>query len=701
MGESQFSLAGDFPPMDRSQWEGLAREALKGAPLDKLVKQVGGLAVEALYTGADVAEPGPGVPGASPFVRGFRAGRTPWDIRQVYRHPDLAVVNRAVLADLARGVTSVELRLDRSARTGQDVATAPIAGDGVAVQRVADLARALEGVFDDLAPVSLDAGAAGAPAAAIVLALARSRGRDPRTYRTQLNLDPVGAWAGEDPGGPTLETGLGLLADVASFVRREWPNVRTSRVDASLYHDAGATEADELACALATGVAYLEVLLKAGLSVALAAPQIVLRVALDADLFAGIAKLRALRMTWGRVLEAAGAPPSGVRIEATTSRAMMTRRDPWVNMLRTTVACFAGGAGGADGIHIRPFDEAIGLPDDFSLRIARNTQSILQDESHLDQVIDPAGGAWYVESLTRAMAEAAWAQFQAIQREGGIAAALRSGMVQDRIDATWAERARNIARRKTPITGVSEFPHLDETVVPDRQPDLDGLLSAARTRLATTPPPANVAWPSSASGEGMAHAIRAAESGATISQLMAAWTAGAVEPPGPPMRPLVLRARAAGFEALRDASDGMLEAIGRRPAVLLAKLGPVAEHTARATFAKNFFEAGGIEAVDGQPVDEGIEALLAGRPDAQMAVICGSDERYAERAADVARALKTKGLRVYLAGRPQDREQAYRDAGVDEFVFIGCDVLDALVRANATAAVTADIQRGDFDEHSA
>ncbi|MGW4699655.1 methylmalonyl-CoA mutase family protein, partial [Streptomyces sp. NPDC004285] len=317
-----------------------------------------------------------------------------------------------------------------------------------------------------------------------------------------------------------------------------YPGLRALTVDALPYHEAGGSAAQELGCSLATGVAYLRGLTAAGLSVTEACGQLEFRYAATADQFLTIAKLRAARRLWARVAEACGAPRAGAqRQHAVTSPVMMTRRDPWVNMLRTTIATLAAGVGGADSVTVLPFDDALGLPDAFARRIARNTSTVLIEESHLSRVIDPAGGSWYVERLTDELAHAAWEFFQTIEREGGQEAALRSGLVAERLAGTWAARSKKLATRREPITGVSEFPHLTEKPV-DRAP--------------------------------------------------------APEAPSGGL-PRVRRDEA--YEELRARSDAHLAATGARPRVYLAALGPAAAHSARLTFAANLFQAGGIEAV--------------------------------------------------------------------------------------------------------
>ncbi|MFE5186438.1 methylmalonyl-CoA mutase family protein [Streptomyces sp. NPDC056628] len=514
------SLAAEFPDATHEQWQHLVEGVLR-----KAGKDVSGTAAEdalstpledgmrsrPLYTARDAA-PDPGLPGFAPFVRGGRPeGSTAggWDVRQ--RHT--TATDGVVLADLENGVTSLWLVL------------------GDAGIPVSSLGRALDGVYLDLAPVVLDAGAATEAAAHALLDLYAERGVAKDAARGNLGADPLGHEA---------RTGRSLpFAPAAVLARRcaeEYPGLRALTVDALPYHEAGGSAAQELGSALATGVAYLRELTEAGLTVEQAAAQLEFRYAATADQFLTIAKLRAARRLWARVTEVSGAPSAQVQ-HAVTSPVMMTRRDPWVNMLRTTVATLAAGVGGADSVTVLPFDHALGLPDAFARRIARNTSTILIEESHLARVIDPAGGSWYVERLTDELAHAGWEFFQQIEQAGGQAAALRSGRLRDDLAATWEARTGKLAKRREPVTGVSEFPYLAEQPVV-REP--------------------------------------------------------APEPPSGGL-PRVRRDEA--YEALRARSDAHLAATGARPRIYLAALGPAAAHTTRLTFASNLFQAGGIEPV--------------------------------------------------------------------------------------------------------
>lgn len=614
----ELPLAAAFPDADRAQWRRLVDGVLRKSgvtPTSDAVEDTlatdlpDGIRVQPLYTAEDSPAPA-GFPGFPPFVRAGRAeGSTAagWDVRQHQAHTDPRAANTAILADLENGVTSLWLTV----------------GDGGLP--VAALPEALTGVYLDLVAVALDAGADVAAAAEELLRCYEAAGVPLTAATGTLGADPlaVAARTGDETALP------GRLRKAAALALRcaeQAPGLRAMTVDALPYHEAGGSAAEELACSLATGVAYLRTLTEAGLSVDDACCQLEFRYAATADQFLTIATLRAARRLWARVAEVCGASPGAAaqRQHAVTSPVMMTRRDPWVNLLRTTVAGLSAGVGGADAVTVLPFDAELGLPDAFARRIARNTQSVLLEESHLSKVIDPAGGSWYVESLTDELARAAWAVFQEIEGAGGMAAALRSGLVRERLAATWARRSAALATRREPVTGVSEFPYLAEAPVV-REPA-----------------------PAAPAGGGL---------------------------------PRVRRDEA--YERLRARSDAHLAATGERPKVFLAALGPAAAHTARVSFASNLFQAGGIEPVQpAAPLDAASVAAEFARSGATIACLCSSDAVYGEQGAAVAAALKEAGaLRVHLAGKPGERRAEYVQAGVDSFVFAGCDAVEVLSSA--------------------
>ncbi|UXY30551.1 methylmalonyl-CoA mutase subunit beta [Streptomyces sp. HUAS TT20] len=531
------SLAAEFPDATHEQWQALVEGVLRksgkevsGAAAEDALSTTleDGLRTRPLYTARDTA-PDPGLPGFAPFVRGGRSeGGTAggWDVRQ--RHA--AAEDGAILTDLENGVTSLWLVVGQGG--------IPVSG----------LARALDGVYLDLAPVVLDAGRDVEAAAAELLRLCEERGVDPKAVRGNLGADPLGH---EARTGTAQD--FAPIAALAARCAETYPGLRALTVDALPYHEAGGSAAQELGASLATGVACLRELTESGLTAEQALAQLEFRYAATADQFLTVAKLRAARRLWARVAEVCGAPGAGAQVQhAVTSPVMMTRRDPWVNMLRATVATLAAGVGGADSVTVLPFDHALGLPDAFARRIARNTSTILVEESHLARVIDPAGGSWYVESLTDELARAGWEFFRSIERDGGQAAVLRSGRIRTDLATTWAERSKKLAKRREPITGVSEFPFLAEKPV-EREPAPDGPFGGL---------------------------------------------------------PRVRRDEA--YEELRARSDAHLAATGSRPRVYLATIGSAAAYTARSTFAANLFQAGGIEPVtEGGFEDSGAtEAVL-------------------------------------------------------------------------------------------
>lgn len=678
MSEPALSLAADFPTPTREQWLAAVDKALKGAPFDKklVTPLYEGIAVQPLYTRAD-SPAEDGLPGLAPYTRGATAGGEGWAIRTEHAAADPAQVNAAMLTDLARGATALTLRLDRAARHGLD-GDDPRAEDGAGVggamvYSIDDLDRALRGIYLDMVPLSLEAGAQAEPAAALLAALWRNRGVTAAQARGAFNADPLGVLAAGGVLGQGLDRAFSRMTGLAAWTAEHWPHVTAVGVDTSAHYNAGATEAQDLAAALATGLSYLRALVAGGIEIDTACRQMAFTLSVGCDQFLTIAKLRAARLLWARVTEVCGATPPAraMRLHARTADRILSRRDPWVNMLRTTVAAFAAGVGGADSVAVAPFDAALGPSDDFARRIARNSQVLLQEESSLTKVADPAGGSWYVEALTRQLADAAWALFQEIEGRGGMAATLLDGWWAGQLAASWSLREKNIARRKDSLTGINEFPNILEQPVERPAPDLAELRMQASVRLA----PARVEVPKFRA-DTLDALVDAAEQGVSIGRLAAALADG----PGLSIPALPRHRHAESFEVLRDAADAHKAATGAWPVVFLANLGRVAQHTARATYAKNFFEAGGIQALGNSGFKDAESCVQAFKDsNARIAVLCGGDAQYEEHAETFARALKDAGVKIlFLAGNPGDKREIYAAAGVDTFISVGCDVLAIL-----------------------
>jgi methylmalonyl-CoA mutase len=562
-----------------------------------------GFAIRPLYTVFDeLAEPS--LPGEWPYVRGGDALRdvnSGWKVAEAFPTAGAAAgeANAAVLAALTDGVSALLIRVGDS---------------GVAPDQLEGL---LSGVYLNLVPVILDAGADYLAACDVMLTLIAALEPDNRTTLSiDLGADPLTASLSDRPA-PALEE----VVAVASRVAGE-QGVRAITVDGPAFHNLGANATWELAGCVAAGVAYFRVLTESGMSVGEALRQISFRLAADDDQFMSLAKMRALRQLWARVAEVVGDPQGGAAVvHAETSLPMMTQRDPWVNMLRCTLAAFGAGVGDADTVLVFPFDVAIpsgfpGMSTSFARRIARNTQLLLLEESHVGRVLDPAGGSWFVEDLTEQLAHQAWQHFQAVEARGGFVDA--RDYVADQIANIAARRADDIAHRRTAITGVNEFPNLAEPALPQ------GDSSAPR----------------SATGN--------------------------------------LHRYAAGFEALRDRSDAYLARTGSRPQMLLLPLGPLAEHNIRATFAANLLASAGIEAVNPGTVDAvSVAKAVAEAGSPTVALICGTDKRYQNEAADIVEAARSAGVSSVCLAGPQ---KTVADAGhrPDEFLTAKINAVEAL-----------------------
>jgi methylmalonyl-CoA mutase len=619
----EIPLAAEFPPVDATQWRALVEAALKGSSFDKrLVSQsYDGFRIEPLYPRARDANP----------VAGRAAGAA-WTVMQRIDHPDPAAANRQALEDLENGATGLTLVFAGSLNAnGYGLAASPDV-----------LARLLDGVQLD-AGITIDLNLSPATRSAVQLlaAYVKNRGIAPGSVDLRASVNPIGGFAASGatpaPWSELSKRVAGAVGDLAAQGYRGPFAVADGRI----IHNAGGSEAQELAFALAAAVDCLRALEAGGVPLETARGMIYFRMTADADQFLTIAKFRAIRKLWARVEAACKLTPKPATVAAETAWRMMTRRDPYVNMLRTTIAVTAAGLGGADNIAVLPHTAAIGLPDALARRVARNMQLILLEESNLYRVADPAAGSGAIEDLTAKLCAAAWSLFQSYEKAGGAWAALDQGMIQRDVASARKRRQSNSARRRDAITGTSDYPNLHE--------------DAARVL-------------------DMPRVVLPAETNAR-----------------PSIEPLPSIRLAEPFEALRDASDRMREATGRRPKVFLANLGKLSDFTARATFAKNFYEAGGIEAVtnDGfllsSPLPNGevktdLAALVAAfeASGAKLACLCSSDKVYEADAAEAVRELAAAGATVHLAGRPGTHETAWRQAGVTAFIFADCDVLSTL-----------------------
>ena len=613
--DDKLLLASEFPQATRAQWLKLVETVLKGESFEQrlVAKTYDGLSVEPLY----------GRRGDAPPVAARRPGGA-WQVMARVDHPDPVAANAYALEDLENGATGLSL-----------VFSASIGARGYGLDASeAAIERILDGILPDAGvPIDLDVSLQAEKAPEELAALIKRRGFEPGSTDIYFGLDPLGAMAAAGGGPlPWSKTAPIFAARVSSLSAQGFRGP-FAVADARPVHEAGGSEAQELAFALCNAVAYLRALEAGGTKLDDARRMIYFRLAADTDQFLTIAKFRALRKLWARVEEACSLAPEGIYVSAETAWRMMTRRDVHVNMLRTTIAAFSAGLGGADAITILPFTSALGLPDRFARRLARNSQLILLEESNLAKVADPAAGSGSIEDLTDKLCRVAWSLFQEIESAGGAAAALESGLVQKKIATVREEREKAIATRRHALTGASDFPHLSETPA--------SVVDVAKVPILSTEK--KIAF-----------------------------------------EPLPSSRLAEPYESLRDASDCILQRTGLRPRIFLANLGTPSDFTARTNFAKSFFEAGGIEAVgtiNFTSRDQLVEPFQTSG--AKLACLCSSDAVYARDGAAMAKALAMAGARhVYLAGQPGKAEKQLREGGVNTFIHAGCDAVATLKSAH-------------------
>lgn len=698
------NLFAEFSPPAPTDWRRLAEESLEGAPFEKklVTRTPEGIDLQPIYTRADGSSVAGEWPGLPPYGRGAAALGTRaqgWQICQELPYGAPPEFNAALLQDLNRGQNSVHLLLDIATRLGLDPDEAhpgEVGGCGLSLATLDDFARALRGVDLVAVPVHVPAGLAALPLAAMFSAALIEQGKKPSDLKGGVLADPFSEWLGRGSLPAGLEPALDDMAVLTDWVTRSGSPLRTIGVAASHWADAGGSAVQELAFGLATGVDYLRAMAARHITPERAAPRFLFTYSSGSNFFMEVAKFRAARLLWERAVTAAGAPAESGRLvfHARTSLWNKTVLDPHVNLLRTTTEAYAAVIGGCDSLHVAAFDECFRVPDDFSRRLARNIQIILAEECGLGRVVDPAGGSWYVEALTRQLATKSWTLFQEVEKRGGMAAALRSGFPQESVDKLAAERIGAVESRRDGIIGTNLHPNLKETPAETILPDYVALASrrarqVCAYRMTTAPErdaevmarladllgatPANI----------MKRLIEAFGHGATLGEVGKVLRAGAIEEPAIPR--LRIRRRAEPFERLRRRSDAYLARTGARPRVFLANLGPRKQHAARAEFSAGFFAAGGFEIISNKgfetPQLAAAAALQSGAP---IVVICSSDDTYPALVPPLAGELKAGPTppTVVVAGLPATPElqQQFRNSGVDEFIHLRANCAQLLAR---------------------
>ena len=695
-----------FPEFAPSTYEAWYREAvasLKGAPFEKKVitKTYEEIDLQPMYWAKDVEELPhtnylPGFPG---YVRGTTPGGyvlKTWDICQEIACPTPKEFNDAACHDLARGQNALKMVLDCSTRRGMDPDQeegSKVGRGGLSLATLEDVGTALRGIELQSVPLTIYTGAVALPMAAFILAYLDRVGLSPSSLRGCIGADPLGELAVEGSLPVSMTTAFDSMACLARWAKDHAPQLQTILVQGCPYHDAGGNAVQEIAYAVATGVEYLREMGKRDVLINEAAPQIRFGFSLGGNFFMEIAKLRAARLVWAQIVKAFGGNPDAQKmtIHARTSAFTKTVTDPYVNMLRNTTEAFSGAMGGADSVQVCPFDEAIRPADEFSRRVSRNLQIILQQEAHLVHPIDAAGGSWYVERLTDTVARKAWGLFQTVESKGGMGRFLLEAGPQTSLSATAAKRAKNLDTRRDVLVGTNMYPNLKEIRLQAPFVDYEAMKKARQEQIQAHRLNTDLFLFHDKLGEfGIKFGNQSPDvvltgkdavlAGATLGDLWAILSKA--DEPMPSIRPLRIHRASERFEALRGRAETILAEKGTRPRVFLTPVGTLASFKPRADFSRTFFEVGGFEVLGNSAYEneeEALQALLASG--ARIAAICSTDQAYPELIPKLAGAVKQAApeVTVLVAGKPApEQEKIYREAGVDEFFFVGVNCHDLL-----------------------
>jgi len=669
----------EFEPTTYERWKEEAVASLKGASFEKklFTKTYEGITLSPIYTKADVeALDGPETfPGAKDFLRGAHSAgylEAPWGVAQAVNVPCADGANKVLKEELAHGADTINLKLDSAVLAGEE----EMKRDGVPLRCRKDLDGIFAGVDLKGAKVQIGCGASVLP----VLSLFRAWG-DVSSLTGCIGGDPLGTLAANGKLPAPLNQLYDELAECVKYAAANAPGLRTVLVDVNVYANGGASAVSESACALATAREYLCAMLDRGIDIDTAAKSLRFSFSLGSNFFMEIAKLRAIRVAFARMVAAFGGSEEAQKISvfARTSAFTMTKYDPYVNILRTTTEVFSGVVGGIDALEVAPLDEPIGPSDEQTRRIARNQQTMMKEEFNLLQPVDPAGGSWYVETLTAQLGEAVWAAFQDIEAAGGMYAALQSGKVQADIQATLEQRFKKLDTRADRAVGTNMYANMTEKpLVRETKAPAEGCDTKCK-KTATEESEAALKALAAASDK-LEAAVKAAAAYSRLCDIRASLG----KPGDVTVAPVAAHRWTEKFEALRARTEAYEEKTGKTVKIFLANMGPIPQHKARADFSCGFFEVAHFEMLrnDGfQTVEEAADAAAASG--AGVTVICSTDATYPELVPPLAKLIKSKcpDMMVLLAGAPAaDMKNAYIEAGVDDFISVTANCYEILER---------------------
>lgn len=700
--DKQGNLFGEFKEPSYEEWKEAAIALLKGKPFEKSMhtKTSEGITLKPIYM-KDALDSLPHVetlPGFAPYVRGTKIEGNmvePWAICQEIYTSDPREFNEKVLHDLYRGQTALNITLDRATKYGIDLDTAEardIGYRGLSLCTLDDVDCAFQELVLEVLPLYINTGTNPVPMISLIGACIKKENQDFDELKGVVGYDPLGFLAREGKLPFSISEAYGYMADVMKYILSKSSKLRTILVEGHPYHDGGVDAVQELAFAMATGVEYVREMIDRGISIEDITPGMAFSFSLGSNFFMELSKIRAARMLWSQIVKEFGGSNEAqkIYIHGKTSSWTKTVYDPYVNMLRNASEAFSGAIAGVDSLEIIPFDEPIREADDFSRRISRNVQAILQDECHFTQPIDPAGGSWYIETLTYQIVEKAWKKFQEVESEGGMLQYLLNNKAQDSVKNKYEEKFKNMAKRKHVWVGTNMYANMQEEKIDPRKRDFEKIktkrLSEVR-QYRMQKDIFQIANSISELGEirevtgsiSIDKAIDSIMVGATLGDIADLCNSFTDTPCV--IKPIKQERGAQRFEALRDRTVE-LKKKGKNLKVFLFNMGPIPQHKPRADFTTGFFEVGAFEVLKNNGFKDVSSAVRAGlESGAQIGVICSTDEAYPEFVPEIAKAIKSKApeMSLVVAGRPpKELESTYREAGIDHFIYMGADCYNLL-----------------------
>lgn len=688
-------IASVFAHHTWEEWKQAVEETLKGVPFDKAMftKTYEGIALKPIYRKADI-EKLPhlnSLPGQPPYVRGNRAEGyllEGWKIAQEQNESDPTEANKVLLDELNRGLNAVNLKPDKATLAGKNLSIDNCSDYGISLSTLNDLCTVLKGVDLKAVPIIIKAETVALPMLAMLNA---------HLKKNDITLSEVEGSVGFDPLAVLVKAGK-LLTDIDTAIKQMyqmtyWADIKANKIrtillDSTVYADSGANAIHDLGLALATANEYIKALMDKGLSIEQIAPHCQLNLSLGSNFFMEIAKVRAARLLWSELMKAYGASVENQKIwiHGITSAFNKTTYDPYANILRTTTEGFAGVIGGLDSLEITPFDEFIRPDEEFSRRIARNQQIILQEEAHFDKVTDPAGGCYYIETLTAQLSEKVWNLMQQIESRGGMYKALTEGWIQAEVLKTADEKISNLNKRKDVYIGVNMYANPLEP--PLQQPSEKcacknkDKIEAIQTMIKTE-----------RNGlQASLHYIKDnPENEFMVDMITDAWLHDSTieeicdslssKKKSIKVQPLPLIRATQKLEELRKSVTDWQQKNETVLSVFLANMGPIVQHKARADFVSGFLQVGGIYVAGSNgfaTVEEAADAALFSK--AQAVCICSTDDTYPEIVPQLVSKIRAKNPEMIfmLAGYPQEMIDTYKSQGIDIFIHIRANAFDTL-----------------------